>query len=96
MRPNPRQKYVDREWLGDVVAGAGVEPDDDVDLGVAGRDQHDGQIAMLFAEPTTQCETIDIRQAGVEQDKIRNDVVDGCRRVGAVGTPLDDVVMGLE
>jgi len=45
--PDTGEQHVGREGLGDVVVGSGVEADDDVDLGIAGRDEQDREVSVL-------------------------------------------------
>ena len=60
---------MDRERLRDVVVRAELEPDDLVQLVVAGR-EHDDRHRAARAEPLADLEPVDPRQHDVEHDEI--------------------------
>src|SRR6516162_2938855 len=64
---DPRQELARLERLGDVVVGAGLQPDDPVHR-IGGRSDHDNaDVAALFAQPARQCEPVLAWQVDVEQ-----------------------------
>ncbi len=67
--PDPRQELAMAEWLGDVVVGAGVEPDDLVRL-LPPRGQHDDRHGRAGAEPARYLDAVQVRQRHVEHDRV--------------------------
>ena len=77
-----------RERFGHVVVGAHLEPDDAVDLVVAGGDEEDRRPVLLGAQPAADLDTVDAGQPDVEDDRRRLVAVD---RVEGVVTVVLDV-----
>ena len=68
--PDPGHELAGREGLGDVVVGAELEPEDPVDLVVAGGEHHDGDVAG-GAQPPAHVEAVELaRQADVDDHQL--------------------------
>ena len=68
------------EWLGDVVVGADLEPDDAVDLVALGReDDHRGRHA-LASQDAEDLDAAHARQHHIEQDEVEPLVAGGLQR----------------
>jgi hypothetical protein len=91
---NPREQLGETEGLGDVVVGAGFEPDDYVHLVTSGR-QHD-QHAVRVAQPdlSAHLHAVDVRQTQVEQDQLETLPVDQVDRGGSRPRPVDGMPIG--
>jgi hypothetical protein len=70
-RPHSREQLGEAKRLGDVVVRTGVEPDDEVDLVRAGRqDQHRRGQALVPDRPG-DVEAVHVRQPEVQHDEVR-------------------------
>src|SRR6478735_1452194 len=69
-RPHAGEQLGEAERLGHVVVGPGVEAHHGVDLVGARREDEDRDRATLGADPPAHLETVDLRQAEVEQDEV--------------------------
>ena len=80
---DPRQQLARLERLGDVVVGAGLQPDDAVHR-VGGRGHHDdADAAALLAQPARQGEPVLARQVDVEQYECRRLLLDEAAQCSA-------------
>src|SRR5262249_8266997 len=82
--PDAGQQFVNAEWLGDVVVGAGVQR---VDLVVAVRatgEHHDGYRSP-GAQRADDLYAVHVRQAEVEHQKVGLFLGDRAQRLGTVG-----------
>jgi len=69
-RTDPGQQLGQAEGLGDVVVGAGVEPDHQVHLVGPGRQDQDRNGAAVRADAPADLKTVNVRQAEVEHDHV--------------------------
>ena len=91
MRRNPRQQLTGPEWFGDVVVGADLEPDDDVDLlGLRGEDD-DRHAQACLANVAADVKPGNVRKHDVEQDQVRLVELDPSHRLTA-GLRLDHLI----
>jgi hypothetical protein len=82
--PDPRQELSRLERLGNVVVGAGFQPDHAID-GVGGCGDHDDADATAFlAQPARECEPVLARQAYIEHDESRQFALDEPPQAGAI------------
>ena len=69
-RADAGEQLGEPERLGDVVVGAGVEPDDEVDL-VGARGEHEDRGGQaVVADRTRDVEAVHVRQTEVEDDEV--------------------------
>ena len=90
-RLHAREQLVHAERLGQIVVGADLEPDDFVDLRVAGGEDQDGQpthgrVRRVLAQGARDLESVQARQHQVEQQHIWWLGADELERLRAVGT----------
>ena len=69
-RPHPGQQLGEPERLADVVVGARVEPDDEVDLVGARGEHEDGEVGEVGAQPAADLEAVHPGQAEVEHEQV--------------------------
>jgi hypothetical protein len=69
-RAQARQQLGERERLGQVVVGAGVEPRDPVGHRVARRKHEDGAPSTGLAQPPADLEAVDVWQHQVQDDRV--------------------------
>jgi hypothetical protein len=70
LRPDPRQQLVERERLGDVIAGAEPEAAElRLEVG-ARRDDHDRQLGPTALELPQDGQAVEPRQQEVEDDQV--------------------------
>jgi hypothetical protein len=69
-RAQARQQLGERERLGQVVVGAGVEPRDPVGHRVARREHENGAPSAGLAQPAADLEAVDVGQHQVENDRV--------------------------
>ena len=86
--PHAGHELAEAEGLGDVVAGAELEAEDDVDLGVPGRD-HDDRHRLEGAHLLADLDAGLVGQHDVEQDEVGVDPVEEAQRLVAVAGRLD-------
>jgi hypothetical protein len=90
---DPRQQLARLERLGDVVVGAGLQPDDAVDR-IGGRGHHDDAGAAAFlAQPPRQGEAVLARQVDVEQHQRRRLALDETVQCGAAIDRADPEIL---
>src|SRR5205814_2375016 len=68
-RLHPRQQLARLEWLGQIVVGAELEPDDAIH-GIAARGEHQDRRLRLHPDAAAHIKTIDVGQREVENDAI--------------------------
>ena len=78
-RSDAGDELVGREGLDDVVVGADLEPDDAIDLVVAGGQEQHGDVRAL-PEPTADLEAVEVGQADVEHGEHRVVLLDELQR----------------
>ena len=76
------------ERLDDVVVGAGLEADHDVDRVGAGG-EHDDRHAGLGPDPAAHLHAVEAREHDVEQDEVGTVLAEGAERPRAVGDVRD-------
>ena len=86
--PHAGDELLRLERLDDVVVGAGLEPDDDVDGVGAGR-QHDDGHAALGADPPAHLHAVEPRKHDVEEHEVGPRLAERGDRLGAVGHMRD-------
>ncbi len=91
---DPRDEFGEPERLGDVVVGAGVEPDDHVHLLGACGQHDDRQVGMAGPNLATHVEPVDVRQCQVEQDQVGSSSGDAVDRTHATVDVLDHEALG--
>jgi hypothetical protein len=67
---DPGEQLGEPERLGQVVVGAGVQPDDHVDLLPPGRQHDDHQPRLRGPEPPAQLDAVHVRQLEVKQHQV--------------------------
>jgi len=67
---HPREQLADTEGLAEIVIGAGVERRDLVGL-LAARGEDDDRHRAPLAKPRDHLQSVDVRQAEVDDDDIR-------------------------
>ena len=82
-RAHAGDQLAQAERLGHVVAGAELEPEDDVDLGVAGGD-HDDRHGLEAAHLLADLDARLVGQHHVEQHEVGVDPVEQAQRLVAV------------
>ena len=87
-RAHAGHELAEAEGLGHVVAGAELEAEDDVDLGVAGR-HHDDRHRLEGAHLLADLDAGLVGQHDVEQDEVGVDPVEEAQRLVAVAGGLD-------
>ncbi len=90
------QEHVEREGLGEVVVGAGVEAADDVFHGVAGGDEDGLGLEAVFAQLADDGEAVVARQHDVEQDEIEGRGTTEAERLVTVEGEFDGVALAFE
>ena len=83
-RAQPGQQLLERERLGEVVVGAGVEPLDPVADRVAGGEHEDRQVVARRAERAGRLDAVEPRHHHVDHDRVGRDAADAGERLGAV------------
>ena len=95
MCAHPGQQLRELEGLDEVVVGACVEPRDDVELLIAGREDENRQLGTRRPEPPADLDPVDVRQAEVEDDQSHGRP--SCADGGAAdGEPLHGMALTLE
>jgi hypothetical protein len=93
LRAYTREQLGQPERLGDVVAGAGVETDDDVDL-LAASGQHDDRCpCVVLTDCFADLDPVAVGKAEVEEDEVGGVGVEWCERGGGVVSPFDGVAV---
>ena len=93
---HPRQQLAEPEGLGQVVVGARLQPDDDVDLVPPGGEDHQHRARLGQPEPAADLDAVEIGQAEVEQDEIEELLGGGVQAALAGLVPGDDVPVALQ
>src|SRR5919204_4739130 len=94
-RAHAAPKLADRERLGDVVVRAELEPDDLVELVVAGR-EHDDRNLALGAQALADLEAVELGQHQVEHDEVDVLFREACERLLAVPRLQHAIPLALE
>ena len=81
---HPGQQLGEAEGLADVVVGARVEADDEVDLVGAGGEHEDGEVGHLEPDPAADLEAVHAGQAEVEHQQVHAARADVLQRDQAV------------
>ena len=84
-RPQPGQQLLQRERLGQVVVGAGVEALDPVADGVAGGEHQDGYVVAGGAQRAGGLDAVEPRHHHVHDDHVGRRPRRSRQRLGAVG-----------
>ncbi len=79
------EQLLQRERLGQVVVGAGVQPLDAVADGVAGGEQEDRHAVALAPQAASDVQPVEARHHDVEHDRIGCATLDRRQRTVAVG-----------
>ena len=95
-RAQPGQQLLQRERLGEVVVGAGVEALDPVTDGVAGGQHQDGYVVPGGAQRPGGLDAVEPGHHHVHHDDVRADPADPGQRLGPVGRQRDGVPVELE
>ena len=91
-RANPGQQLRQTEGLGDIVVGAGVESDHQVDLVCPGGEDQDRNLAAVCPDASADLEPINVRKAEVKHNHVG--IVVGTFECGAtVSTHVDLVAL---
>ena len=92
-RAHPGQQFFQRERLGQIVVGAGIEAGDPLGHRVAGGEHQDGQVVAGAAELTAHLEAVQPRHHHVEHDRVGPIVGDQIERFDAVLGQRDGVAV---
>jgi hypothetical protein len=68
---DPREQFAKGEWLGKVIIRAGVEPGDDMGLGIAGCKHKHGRRIAVVTEFAHHLPAVHARQHQVEQNDVK-------------------------
>ena len=83
--PDARDDLLEAERLRDVVVAADGQALDLVVDGVAGRDEHDGQLAALFPQAAGDGEPVHVGEHDVEDAQVGVVGISHAQRLGAAG-----------
>ena len=86
-RPDPGQQLGEPERLADVVVGARVEADDEVDLVGARGEHEDGEVGDVGPQPAADLEAVHAGQAEVEHEQV--DAAPRTRSSATIPSPGD-------
>jgi hypothetical protein len=92
-RPQPGEKFVEGERLGQVVVGSGIEAFDPVTGGGAGGEHQNGETEVFGASHPTHCESVEYRHADVENHGVKVAVTNRLERLAAVPGGRHGVVL---
>ena len=95
-RAEPGEQLVERERLGEVVVGAGIQARDAVGDLVAGRQHEDRGAALARPQPPAHGEAVEDRHHDVEDDHVRLAQRDRLEGLRAVVHRLDVVALDAE
>ena len=95
-RADPGQQLGEAEGLADVVVGAGVEADDEVDLVGAGGEHEDGEVGHLGPDAAADLEAVHAGQAEVEHQQVDVAAADALQRAHPVVGDRDVVALALQ
>ena len=84
LRAQAGQQHRELERLGDVVVGAGVEPEDRVGVGLGGGQHDDRRLDPVAAHQAADLAAVDVGQADVEQDRVEVVALGQLQRPAAV------------
>jgi D-alanyl-D-alanine carboxypeptidase/D-alanyl-D-alanine-endopeptidase (penicillin-binding protein 4) len=85
----PREQLLERERLGQVVVGAGLEPGDAVGHPVARRQHQHRRAVARVAHPPAHLEPVELRHEHVEQHRVGPDDGEPPDRLAPVGRHVD-------
>ena len=74
--PGPREQFREPERFGDVVVGAGVQPDDDVRFLLARGEHDDRRGRCARSELPAEVDTVGVGEPEVEEHQIRNQALE--------------------
>ena len=94
-RPDPAAELADRERLRDVVVRPELEPNDLVQLVVAGS-EHDDRHGALRPQPAADLEPVELREHEVEDDEVDPVRAEALERLLAVARLHDPEALALE
>ncbi len=92
--PEPRQEFLDLEWLGDVVVGPGVEVSDLVARGIPRRQHNHRNLLALGPEPGEHPLPVHGRKQDIEDHRVGPERLDRIQRAKPVVLDMhDDIAM---
>jgi hypothetical protein len=94
-RAHPREELVEREGLGEIVIGAGVESGDAVGDGVACGEHQDRDVRSRAQSPA-DFDTVDAREHHVEDNDVRWSIPRFDERVGSVSDNIHGIALVCE
>ena len=83
LRADARQQHREAERLGDVVVGAGFEPEDGVGIGVVAGQHDDRRLEAVLAQDAHRLAAVDVRQADVHDHEVDLAGLGGLHALGA-------------
>ena len=86
LRPDARQQHGEPERLGDIIVGAGFEPQDGVGIGVVAGQHDDRRLEAVLAQDAHRLPAVNVRQPDIHDHQVD---LAGLRRLNALGAVLD-------
>jgi hypothetical protein len=93
---DPGKQFGQPKRLGQVVVGAGLETDDDVDLLVPRRQDHDDTVRLRRPQLPAHVDAIKIGQAEIQKHQVEDFALHDAQRIGSVLDPRDIMRVGLQ
>jgi hypothetical protein len=84
--PDPRQQHRKAKWLGDIIVGAGLQPENRIRIGIVAGQHDDRSLEAALAQGANDLATIGVRQADIHQDEVRRI---GFGSAGSLGARVD-------